>query len=251
MDSVRVGPFPVADLSYWEAVHAAADLAMDPQGPRRFYALHVGGLNAADDPDFVAEMNDAELVCADGGSVVLLARLAGAQRIERTPTTDAGWDVLDHVGRLLGRRARTALVGGELATVTAAADALQATDVAEIVQVDHGFHDEWAAVLARLHETRPDVIVLGLGAPREMLWVREHLCDLPPALVVTCGGWFGFLAGTEARAPEVLRRPGLEWIARVAQAPTRLLPRYARGLATCASMAGDALWSGRGTRASA
>lgn len=251
MDSVRVGPFPVADLSYWEAVHAAADLAMDPQGPRRFYALHVGGLNAADDREFVAEMNDAELVCADGGSVVLLARLAGAQRIERTPTTDAGWDILDHVGKQLGRKARTALVGGELATVTAAAEALHATAVADIVLVEHGFHDDWTGVLARVHASRPDVIVLGLGAPKEMLWVREHLSELPSTLVVTCGGWFGFLAGTETRAPEMLRRPGLEWIARVAQAPTRLLPRYARGLATCASIAGDTLWNGRGTPASA
>ena len=50
-----------------------------------------------------------------------------------------------------------------------------------------------------------------MGAPREMRWVRQHLGELPDALIITCGGWFGFLTGREGRAPRMLRRPGLEW----------------------------------------
>ena len=239
--TVKVGPFAVADLGYSEAVSAAADLAIDPADWRRFYALQVGGLNARSDGTFVDEMNDAELVCADGGSVVLLARMAGARHIERTPTTDAGWDVLAEVGRRLGRRPRTALVGGEHDVVLAAAEALEAAGACDAVQVEHGFHSDWSAVIDRLVAAKPDVIVLGLGAPMEMLWVREHRAELPPCLVMTCGGWFGFLAGTESRAPRLLRKSGLEWIARVAQAPTRLLPRYARGFASFAALAGGTL----------
>lgn len=238
---VSVGPFRVADVGYLEAVHEAAGLALDPTRARRFYALHVGGLNARGDTEFVDEMNDAELVCADGGSVVLLARLAGARRIERTPTTDAGWDVLAEISRILGRPARAALVGGEPLVVDTAAEALDEGGVGESVMVAHGYHADWSDVMARITAAHPDVLILGLGAPREMLWVREYRDDLPPCLVVTCGGWFGFLAGTEQRAPKLLRRSGLEWLARVAQAPARLLPRYMKGVATCASIAGDTL----------
>lgn len=238
ISGVRVGPFTVADLGYWEAVHSAATLALDPRVAQRFYALHVGGLNARHDDAFVDEMNDAELVCADGGSVVLLAKLAGASRIERTPTTDAGWDVIAEVGQLLGRPAKLALVGGEPDVVEAAADALEAAAAGEPVLVTHGFHDPWQPVLDRLAGAKPDVLILGLGAPKEMMWVKEFRDRLPACLVITCGGWFGFLAGAEARAPKLLRRPGLEWLARVAQSPRRLLPRYAHGIATCASIAG-------------
>lgn len=228
--SVRVGPFTVADVTYDRAVSLAADLAVEPTGVRRFYALHVGGLNARDQSDFVAEMNDAELVCADGGSIVLLAKLAGARVIERTPTTDAGWDVLRATGEKLGRTPRVALVGGPAEVVDKAAGTLREGVDCDIVMVEHGYHQEWGLVLEQLREIAPDVLILGLGAPKEMLWVREHYASLPPCLVVTCGGWFGFLSGEEARAPRVLRRSGLEWIARVFQAPTRLGPRYLRGL---------------------
>lgn len=247
---VSVGPFRVADVGYRDAVREAASLALDPPRARRFYALHVGGLNARGDAAFVDEMNDAELVCADGGSVVLLARLAGARQIERTPTTDAGWDVLAEVSRILGRPARTALVGGEPLVVDIAARALEAGRAGETVMVAHGYRADWSDVMARITAAHPDVLVLGLGAPREMLWVREFRDDLPPCLVITCGGWFGFLAGTERRAPRLLRRSGLEWIARVAQAPARLFPRYGRGVATCAAIAGGTVFGRRPRRLS-
>lgn len=236
-----VGPFVVADLDYREAVQAAAALAVEPSHAQRFYALHVGGLNARRNTNFVAEMNAAELVCADGGSVVILGKLAGARRMQRVPTTDAGWDVLKEVGSLLGRPTRIALVGARQEEVDGAARTLAEGGAGEVVLIENGYHQDWSGVLARLADARPDVLVLGLGAPKEMLWVREHLDELPACLVMTCGGWFGFLSGTETRAPELLRRPGLEWLARVSQAPGRLLPRYLQGMVSTAVLAGGVL----------
>ena len=68
-----------------------------------------------------------------------------------------------------------------------------------------------------------------------MVWSQQHRDELPPGLVLTCGGWFGHLVGDEKRAPRLLRRSGLEWIARVAQAPPRLGPRYAQGAGATAA----------------
>ena len=79
--------------------------------------------------------------------------------------------------------------------------------------------------------------MIGLGAPREMVWCQRHRDELPTGLVLTCGGWFGHIVGDERRAPRMLRRSGLEWIARVAQAPKRLGPRYARGAGATALLA--------------
>ena len=86
---VLVVPFEVDDLSAAETVAAAVELGLRGE-QARFYALHVGGLNHRRDTEFVDEMNSAELVCADGGSVLALARLAGARTIERAPTTTSG-----------------------------------------------------------------------------------------------------------------------------------------------------------------
>jgi N-acetylglucosaminyldiphosphoundecaprenol N-acetyl-beta-D-mannosaminyltransferase len=232
MDNTRfgVGPFTVGDLNYSEVVSAAAKLADGNRGrPARAYALHVGGLNHRQDADFVEEMRAAELVYADGGSIVLLAKLAGARRLQRTPTTDIGWDVLRAVGERLGRPARLALVGGPPGLANRAGAALEDGGAGMVVFESDGFQEDGEPVLDRLVAANADVCLVGMGAPREMLWVRTWYHRLPHTLVLTCGGWFGFLAGEERRAGPLLRRPGLEWIARVAQSPRRLGGRYAKG----------------------
>ena len=175
-------------------------------------------------------MQQADIVYADGGSVVLLARLAGARSMERAPTTDVGWDVLQGSRDALGRRPRVALVGGEGDLAARAGAVLESAGVAEVAFTADGFHTDWAPVVEAMRETAPDVVVIGLGAPREMVWTHDRRDQLPGSLVLTCGGWFGHLTGEERRAPKLLRRSGLEWLARVAQAPSRLGPRYARGV---------------------
>lgn len=240
LQRIAVGPFEVDDLTACQVVDSAVALARTGE-LSRFYALHVGGLNHRDDSEFVREMNSAELVCADGGSVVGLARLAGAKSVERAPTTDIGWAVLRGLSASLGRPPRVALIGGEPGLAVTAGESLAADGHAKIVYVEHGFHSDWAQVLAELSASQPELCIVGMGAPREMLWVRQHRSELPAALVMTCGGWFGFVAGEEGRAPRMLRRPGLEWIARVAQSPTRLAPRYARGLVSTLVLAFGAL----------
>lgn len=230
------------DLSYDDAVERCVALASaESDGPSRAYALHVGGLNHRRDGAFVAEMRAAEVVYADGGSVVLLAKLAGADRVERAPTTDLGWSVLKRVGEQLGRPTRIALVGGPPGLAVRAGAALNDGGAGTIVAVIDGFQTDWGPLLADLRATDPDVVVVGLGAPREMLWVRDWYDQLPKALILTCGGWFGFLAGEEQRAVGVLRKPGLEWIARLAQSPRRLGARYFRGVGATAVLAAQTL----------
>jgi N-acetylglucosaminyldiphosphoundecaprenol N-acetyl-beta-D-mannosaminyltransferase len=246
MDQTRfgVGPFTVDDLGYSDVVSALAKLAaVDRGSPARAYALHVGGLNHRQDADFVEEMRAAELVYADGGSIVLLAKLAGARRVQRAPTTDIGWDVLRAVGQRLGRAARLALIGGPPGLADRAGAALENGAAGTVVFKSDGFRDDWEPVLDSLVAADVDVCLVGMGAPREMLWVRTWYHRLPHTLLLTCGGWFGFLAGDERRAGALLRRPGLEWIARVAQSPRRLGARYALGAVStgvvAAQMLGD------------
>jgi N-acetylglucosaminyldiphosphoundecaprenol N-acetyl-beta-D-mannosaminyltransferase len=235
---VEVGPFWVSDSPRDELVDHVVDLSLrSTASPALAYALHVGGLNARRDGDFVVAMRQADVVYADGGSVVWLARLAGGTRVERAPTTDIGWEVLRGFARKAGRVPRVALVGGPPGLAERAGGVFEDAEVAEVVYLDHGFHSDWSAPLAGLRESAPDITVIGLGAPREMIWCQRHRDDLPGGLVLTCGGWFGHLVGDEKRAPRLLRRSGLEWLARVAQAPGRLGPRYARGAGATAVLA--------------
>ena len=220
LDAVRVGDFQVANASRHAVVDRIVRLAERPSGPTLVFALHVGGLNDRHDQAFVSAMQEADLVYADGGSVVWLARRAGADRIERAPTTDIGWDVMHRLREKLGRPLPRARSG----------------DTETVVTVD-GYQQEWRRPLAAVREAAPDLTVVGLGAPREMVLCHQWRDELPATVVLTCGGWFGHVVGDERRAPRLLRRSGLEWIARMAQQPRRLGPRYAKGIVSTAAVA--------------
>lgn len=241
--AVPVGPFRVADLDRRGLVEELATLALAHAGtrPTIAFALHVGGLNCRGDPAFVRAMRQADVVYADGGSAVLVARCAGAHDIERAPTTDVGWDLLWALNQRLGRRVRVALVGGPCGLAERAAQVLARGCSAVPVAAEHGYRSDWQPVLERVSAAHPDVLAVGLGVPTEMVWVDKYRAYLPACLVLTCGGWFGHLAGEEKRAPALLRHPGVEWVARLAQAPRRLAPRYARGALSTALLCAAAV----------
>lgn len=231
VETVGVGPFAVADVSrrrLTESLVAAYDSATKPV---RVFALHVGGLNRGRDQDFVRLLNSAEWLYADGAAVVLVARAAGAEEVQRAPTTDLAHSVLDALGEKLGRAVRVALIGGPPGLAELAGRRLVEEHGVEIVAVSDGFRDDWSSVLTLLREQRPDVTVVGMGMPREAEWVTDSLSQLPHGLVLTCGGWFGFLAGQETRAPAIVQKFGVEWLWRLAQSP-RLASRYTSGMWT-------------------
>ncbi|MGY2126977.1 WecB/TagA/CpsF family glycosyltransferase [Blastococcus sp. SYSU DS0617] len=227
MPTAAVGPFQVADARSSDIVSAVADRSEDRCVA---FALHVGGLNHGNDFVFRSAISVADVLYADGAAVVLLARLAGARRIERSPTTDLGLELLRAEERRRGRALRIAVVGGQPGVAESALDTLgRGVGIADSYSA-HGYHDDYSIVLRELRSWAPDVVIVGLGMPSEAKWVARHIDALPDALIFTCGGWLGFLAGHEKRAPKILQTTGLEWVYRLKQDPRRLAARYGKGL---------------------
>lgn len=204
--------------------------------PRTAFALHVGGLLARRDRHFVEAMSRADIVYADGASVVLLAKAAGGRSTERSPTTDLGWDVLRRLSAESARPPRVSVLGGRPGVAEGALQVLVDAGVARAGVAEHGYHGDWSSALDRLAEVPSDVLIVGLGAPLEMIWTMEHLDRLPASLVLTCGGWLGFLVGEERRAPRLMQRWSLEWAYRLAQNPRRLARRYGLGALVTAQL---------------
>lgn len=80
-----------------------------------------------------------------------------------------------------------------------------------------------------INELHPDMIWVGIGQPRQDLWLAEHREKLHGALILGVGAAFDFAAGSLGRAPGFLRKAGLEWLYRFAKEPRRLWKRYIRG----------------------
>ena len=86
--------------------------------------------------------------------------------------------------------------------------------------------EEEDALVAQINQSRPDVLWVGIGVPKQEKWMarmRERL-DVPVMCAV--GAAFDFHAGRISQAPGWMQDRGLEWTYRIAQEPRRLLPRY-------------------------
>lgn len=83
-----------------------------------------------------------------------------------------------------------------------------------------------ASVVEAVRGTSPDVVLVGLGAPKQELSIHESREALRPAVMLGIGGSLDFLAGTVPRAPTWVSRSGLEWLYRLAREPRRLWKRY-------------------------
>lgn len=88
--------------------------------------------------------------------------------------------------------------------------------------------DDDREIAAQVLATGPDIVWVGLGAPKQDLWCHRNAGRLQPALCVAVGAAFDFLAGTKRRAPAWMRRSGLEWAHRLVRDPLKLGPRYLR-----------------------
>ena len=80
--------------------------------------------------------------------------------------------------------------------------------------------------LATINEARPDIVWVGLGAPKQELWMRLARPHLEAPLLLGVGAVFDFASGSKRRAPDLLQQLGLEWAYRLAREPRRLGRRY-------------------------
>jgi N-acetylglucosaminyldiphosphoundecaprenol N-acetyl-beta-D-mannosaminyltransferase len=82
------------------------------------------------------------------------------------------------------------------------------------------------ALVERLNASGAQVIWVGLGSPKQDLWMALYRPHLTAPLLIGVGAAFDFLSGTKRQAPRWMRRSGLEWVFRLVQEPRRLWKRY-------------------------
>lgn len=85
---------------------------------------------------------------------------------------------------------------------------------------------EQEAIVGRINAAKPDYVWVGLGTPKQDLWVAANRPRLDAAALLAVGAAFDFHAGRRRRAPRWMQRSGTEWIYRLATEPRRLAGRY-------------------------
>ncbi len=86
--------------------------------------------------------------------------------------------------------------------------------------------EEDAEAMARINASGADVVLVGLGCPRQERWLAEHRSLLTAPVLLGVGAAFDFHTGRVRQAPRWMMSAGLEWLFRLWQEPRRLWRRY-------------------------
>jgi N-acetylglucosaminyldiphosphoundecaprenol N-acetyl-beta-D-mannosaminyltransferase len=175
----------------------------------------------------------AALVLADGAPVVLASRLLGRGLPERVAGSDLAPALFN---RTAGARPITVfLLGAAPGVADRAAHVIEqrwpGVKVVGTLSPPLGFEKNAAEnerILSAIAAASPDVLLVGLGAPKQELWTHAHADRLQAKVALCIGATIDFLAGEKRRAPHWMRRTGLEWLHRLASEPRRLAMRYLR-----------------------
>ncbi len=83
-------------------------------------------------------------------------------------------------------------------------------------------------VAEKINATKPDIVWVGLGCPKQERWMKEFHPLLGAPVLIGVGAGFDFLAGERPLAPKWIQNSGLEWLYRLFSDPKHLWRRYGR-----------------------
>jgi N-acetylglucosaminyldiphosphoundecaprenol N-acetyl-beta-D-mannosaminyltransferase len=182
-------------------------------------------------PQYREFFSMADLVEVDSTPVILWAKLLGHDvrgfhRCTYLDWRDEFWSAA------LENQWRVFYLGCRPGVIEPAVQAVLSRTPGLILEGRHGYFDatpgsaDNAAVLSAIHAFQPDIVLVGMGMPRQELWVHNHIDLLPICATFTVGGAFDYEAGAQRPAPRWMARLSLEWLFRLVSDPRRLFHRY-------------------------
>ena len=247
-DCVSSLGIPVDNLTLEEAVNRVVGMAKNRDGRARLVStLNVDFLvnslgtrfRRARHPELLDVLRNADLVTADGFPILWLSRIVGRPLQQRVCGSDL---VPALASRASSEGLSLFLLGGTEGVAAKAGKRLQmlnpglriAGSAAPFVHTEgpglvSGMVDD-AALIERINASGADILLVGLGNPKQELWFNRNRARLRVPVSIGVGGTFEFINGSVRRAPAWMQRLNLEWVFRITQDPVRLWRRYAVGL---------------------
>jgi len=187
-------------------------------------------IEARSDGAFRQALHDAEILLPDGIGIVLAAKVLGLDLRERVAGSEfflrlteeaqlrggIKYFFLGSTDHVLGKI--TARLNKEFPDVIVCG-------VLSPPFADNFSDDENRKMVQQINAARPDVLWVGMTAPKQEKWIHKNKDKLDVPLTGAIGAVFDFYAGTKKRAPEWVCKLGLEWLPRLLREPRRLFSR--------------------------
>jgi N-acetylglucosaminyldiphosphoundecaprenol N-acetyl-beta-D-mannosaminyltransferase len=211
-----------------EALARCVQWCLEPRSPHTVITANAAILcTARRDPQMRSACRRAQMVVADGMSVVWTSRLAGGAPL---PERVAGVDMMVRLLEEASSRRLRAYFLGARPEVVAELVRRVSRDYPGLVVAGHrdGYFGpaEEQDVIAAIRDSAPHMLFVGMPSPFKDTWCERHRDALGVPVILGVGGTFDVLAGFVKRAPRRLQGLGLEWLWRLAMEPRRMWRRY-------------------------
>ena len=217
-------------------IERKADLAALPEGKVLINTINAHSYNTAlGDEAFAAALQGGDALIPDGHSIVWACRWIRAK--SRPEERIAGWDLfVFEMERLNQKGGKVFFLGSSERTLGLIRD--KAKEVYPHIVVEtysppfkkEFSEEESAAMVAAVNGAKPDLLWVGMTAPKQEKWTFAHWDQLDiNCHTGTIGAVFDYFAETVKRAPLWWQRHGLEWLYRLLKEPKRMWKRYLVG----------------------
>ncbi len=228
-DALTVLGIPINNLTMTEALDTIMEW-IDGEETRQVCFVNADCANIAfRDAAYLRVLREADLCLADGIGLKLAGKMLGQDVRQNVNGTDLFPKLCEAVS---GKPNGLFLLGARDGVARGVADWV-ATHFPEvrICGWQHGYFqpEEEQTVIQRINASGAHVLLVAFGAPRQDMWIEEHLQETGVRVAMGVGGLFDFYSGRISRAPLWMREIGMEWVYRFIQEPGRLWKRYLIG----------------------
>lgn len=185
-------------------------------------------VNSLHDPELQRILQEADMSTADGMPLVWGSRLLGG----RLPGRVTGADMVPALAKRAAQKGYSIyFLGAREGIAAKAADILQKRNpgmkIAGVLSPPPGsILDIDRSVVETVKATRPDILLVAFGNPKQEKWIRMYAHELQVPICIGVGGTFDMIVGVTKRAPAWIQKFGMEWAYRLLQEPKRLAKRY-------------------------
>ena len=240
------GKNDIVRLKSQRLLHSKAELGTLPKGKLLINTINAFSYNnAKKDEAFAEALVNGDVLIPDGMSVVKACQWLGNPDAPKERV--AGWDLFMHEMRKLNalkpletslhhERKRVLFFGSsEKVLNIIKGRARKDFPNLEVVTYSPPYKDEFSeeesrAMVDFINEADPDLMWVGMTAPKQEKWTYQHWGEMNISCHVgTVGAVFDFYAGTTKRAPLWWQQHGIEWLYRLMKEPRRMWKRYIIG----------------------
>ncbi|WP_425448321.1 WecB/TagA/CpsF family glycosyltransferase [Dethiothermospora halolimnae] len=179
-------------------------------------------MEANGDKELLKILSEADLVVPDGIGIILAGKIMKNKIKERVAGCDLIFSLFD---KMKDTDKTVYLLGAEPGVAEIAKSNMEEKyKNLKIVGVHNGYFDEKEEelIIKEIQDLKPDILLVGLGCPKQEKWIYKNKDRLPVKISAGIGGGIDTMAGKVKRAPKIFQKIGLEWLHRLILEPRRI-----------------------------